>query len=58
MAAMVFSSALGPGLTGVLIDWGINFNAQCIPLALYVLAMGLWIFVLLRPVVAAQQRTV
>ena len=32
---MVFSTAIGPGLTGVLIDAGINFPTQT-------LAMGLW----------------
>ncbi len=35
MAAMVFSTALGPGLTGVLIDAGI-------PLTTQMLAMGAW----------------
>ena len=56
MAAMVFSSALGPGLTGTFIDWGIDFAAQCIPMALYVLAMAVWLFAVLRPVVAAQKK--
>ena len=51
MAAMVFSSALGPGLTGTLIDWGIDFEAQCLPMAVYILAMSALLFVLLRPLV-------
>ncbi|RMF35181.1 MAG: MFS transporter [Alphaproteobacteria bacterium] len=34
-AVMVTSTAIGPGVTGVLIDAGIGFPAQC-------LAMGLW----------------
>ena len=54
MAAMVFSSALGPGLTGLFIDWGVDFKTQSFVLALYVLAMGLWMFFLLRPLVRSQ----
>jgi len=27
---MVFSTAIGPGMTGLLIDWGIDFTTQCI----------------------------
>ena len=27
---MVFSTAIGPGLTGLLIDWGVDFTTQCI----------------------------
>ena len=30
---MVFSTAIGPGLTGVLIDQGITFPTQCIALS-------------------------
>jgi MFS family permease len=37
--AMVFSTAIGPGITGLLIDAGIDFPRQC-------LAMGLWCLVL------------
>ncbi|MBM9594772.1 hypothetical protein [Roseitranquillus sediminis] len=32
---MVISTAIGPGITGILIDWGIDFPAQS-------LVMGLW----------------
>ena len=54
MAAMVFSTALGPGLTGTLIDWGIDFEAQSVPLGLWALAMAIWLRWLLHPV--AEQR--
>ena len=54
MAAMVFSTALGPGLSGSLIDLGINFEAQAVPMALYVLAMAVWMFFLLRPIAGAR----
>ncbi len=37
---MVVSTAIGPGLTGVLIDFGIDFPRQC-------LALALWCFVLI-----------
>lgn len=39
-ALMVFGSAVGPGVTGVLIDWGIDFPAQAVGLALYFAAAG------------------
>ena len=34
-ALMVFGSAIGPGITGALIDWGIDFPDQMIPIALF-----------------------
>ena len=34
-ALMVFGSAIGPGITGQLIDWGIDFPTQSLALALY-----------------------
>ena len=34
-ALMVFGSAIGPGITGALIDQGIDFPAQMIPIAIY-----------------------
>ena len=34
-ALMVFGSAIGPGITGALIDKGIDFPAQMIPIAVY-----------------------
>ena len=39
IALMVFSTAIGPGITGALIDWGIPFPDQGI-------AMGLWCLLL------------
>ncbi len=54
MAAMVFSSAVGPGLTGALIDFGIPFDVQCVALAAYVAIMAVWMFFLLRPLVDAR----
>ncbi|MEM9147703.1 MAG: MFS transporter [Pseudomonadota bacterium] len=38
--AMVFSTAAGPGITGVLIDAGIDFPAQCIWLAAWALLVS------------------
>lgn len=34
-ALMVFGSAIGPGVTGLLIDLGVNFPEQMIPIAIY-----------------------
>jgi MFS family permease len=34
-ALMVFGSALGPGITGWLIDQGINFDRQMLPIAVF-----------------------
>lgn len=44
-ALMVFGSAIGPGITGVLIDLGIDFDEQMLPIAIfYLLAAGLATF--------------
>ena len=43
-AAMVFASALGPGLTGWLIDRGIGFEWQLLVMAIYCLATMLVLF--------------
>lgn len=40
-ALMVFGSAIGPGITGALIDLGINFPDQMIPIAFYYFAGAL-----------------
>ncbi len=51
-ALMVFGSAIGPGITGWLIDQDINFPEQMLPIALYyLLAAGLttWGIILYRP---------
>jgi MFS family permease len=37
-ALMVFGSALGPGVTGALIDYGIEFQDQMLGFAIYILA--------------------
>ncbi|WP_299779980.1 MFS transporter [uncultured Roseobacter sp.] len=37
-ALMVFGSAIGPGITGALIDLGINFPNQMIPIAMFYFA--------------------
>ncbi len=36
-ALMVFGSAIGPGITGALIDFGIDFPEQMLPISLYYL---------------------
>ncbi|MEP2919657.1 MFS transporter [Sulfitobacter sp.] len=47
-ALMVFGSAIGPGITGVLIDAGIDFPDQMIPLSLFyfigaaMAGLGIW----------------
>lgn len=38
-AVMVFGSAIGPGLTGLLIDYGVPFQDQMIFIAVYVLVL-------------------
>ena len=40
-AVMVFGSAIGPGVTGALIDFGITFPEQMISLAVYFVFAGL-----------------
>lgn len=37
-ALMVFGSAIGPGVTGALIDWGVDFPDQMVPIAVYYFA--------------------
>ncbi|MFK7744998.1 MAG: MFS transporter [Roseobacter sp.] len=34
-ALMVFGSAIGPGITGMFIDWGVDFPGQMIPIAVF-----------------------
>jgi len=48
VASMVFASALGPGLTGMLIDAGIGFEVQCVWMGLYCLSMSPIIVWLMR----------
>tara|TARA_R110000850_G_scaffold13907_16_gene44681 strand:- start:1282 stop:2505 length:1224 start_codon:yes stop_codon:yes gene_type:complete len=40
-ALMVFGSAIGPGVTGALIDYGVDFPDQMIPIAFYYFAGAL-----------------
>ena len=40
VAAMVFASALGPGVTGWCIDRGIGLDAQLVVMASYCVAAG------------------
>lgn len=42
VAAMVFSTAIGPGLTGLLIDQGIGFETQCVWMGIYVAIVSLF----------------
>ena len=44
MALIVFSSAIGPGLTGVLIDYGISFEIQLHAMAIYCFVASLLMF--------------
>ncbi|MEL7543160.1 MAG: MFS transporter [Pseudomonadota bacterium] len=45
-AAMVFSSALGPGIMGVLLDWGVSIERQCFVIAVYCFAVAAMAFAL------------
>jgi MFS family permease len=48
-AIMVFGSAIGPGISGALIDWGVNFPEQMLPYALFYLgAAGMATYAILR----------
>ncbi|MEM9668143.1 MAG: MFS transporter [Pseudomonadota bacterium] len=51
VAAMVFSTALGPGLTGALIDKGIELPAQLIVMSVWCVAASL-IFAVVSPTIA------
>ena len=51
-ALMVFGSAIGPGITGALIDYGIDFPQQMLPIAVYYLiaaALATWGILRYRP---------
>lgn len=41
-ALAVLASALGPGVSGALLDAGIGFEAQCAGMAAYLVAVSLW----------------
>lgn len=58
-ALMVFGSAIGPGITGALIDVGIDFPDQMIPIAFFyfagaaLAALGIWRYQRDLPIAAA-----
>lgn len=52
-ASMVFATAIGPGITGALIDLGVAFPAQCWGLALWCLAASA-AFLVVRARIAAE----
>ena len=53
VAGMVFGTALGPGITGSLIDAGIGFRLQCLFMALYIVVVSV-IFVRLAAKIRGQ----
>jgi len=59
VALMVLSTAIGPGITGWLIDLGITFPEQCFVLGIWCLGLALAMVVVLRklgPEMALSQR--
>ncbi|MFK7993581.1 MAG: MFS transporter [Granulosicoccus sp.] len=54
-AAMVFASALGPGLTGWLIDLGVGFESQLYAMSVYCMAMILVLFPVSRALIRRNQ---
>ncbi|MEM7007382.1 MAG: MFS transporter [Pseudomonadota bacterium] len=55
VAAMVFSTALGPGLTGALIDRGIELPVQLIVMSLWCLGAAA-IFVVVSPLISSRNK--
>lgn len=53
-AASVLSSALGPGLSGVLLDAGVSFSTQCVGMGVVLFAMS-GMFVILRAKILAMR---
>ena len=48
-ALMVFGSAIGPGVSGVLIDYGVDFPQQMLPIAIfYVIGAGMATLAVIR----------
>lgn len=41
-AVMVLASALGPGVSGALIDAGVGFETQCYAMAAYLVVVSIW----------------
>jgi MFS family permease len=56
VAVMVFSTAVGPGITGLLIDAGIEFETQCLWMGGYAAAMSLVFVALSRAAHAERYR--
>lgn len=54
VATLVFSTAMGPGLTGWLIDSGVSYPAQIIAMGVYSLAISVVMLAVSRIVVARQ----
>ncbi|MBL4726042.1 MAG: MFS transporter [Rhizobiaceae bacterium] len=55
VALMVLSSALGPGITGYLIDYGIPFPSQIVVMGVYCLAVSVVMLFVSRQVANRQQ---
>lgn len=51
-ATMVLSTAIGPGLTGLAIDWGVNFPQQGIFMALWCVALSMAMVPVMRRILA------
>lgn len=47
-ALMVLASALGPGVSGALLDAGVGFEAQCLAMGGYLVAVSLWFALVAR----------
>lgn len=41
-AIMVFASAVGPGVSGALLDAGVGFEVQCFGMAAYLVVVSIW----------------
>jgi len=54
ITAMVFSTAVGPGITGLLIDAGIDFPEQCLAMGLWCLAQSAVLVFVMRRLIAAR----
>jgi MFS family permease len=57
MAAMVIGSALGPGVTGWLIDLGIGFESQLVAMGVYCLLATMLMLHVVRALVLRQTGT-
>ena len=47
-AIMVLASALGPGVSGALIDAGVAFETQCLAMGAYLVLVSAWFVVVAR----------